>query len=196
MNTQTQKPAVEVKATVTSVTPVTPGPAQAPSVAAVEATKPMALAIVGGEQVEIPTEVAKVMKSVGVNGTRALMTAKDALCLAGGITKAQAKGMKLSKVKELVGKDKSKTILAEYNRSKVAFHIWSSKVSLLAAGDSSMRKSIRVVLGKGGVFLGTDTKARFTAQADTGLSLENAELKAELAAMREQLKALPAPAAA
>lgn len=220
MNTQNTKPAIEVKATVTPVqptpvaTPTAPVPAvaqtpakadgQAPapvapvapvaSVAVVPAA-PMQLAKVGGEDIIIPPEVGEVMKHVGANGTRALMTAKDWLLLKSGFTIISGKGKKLSAVKDQVGKDKAKLLLAEFNRKKVAYHIWSRRVMALAASESSMKHATRVSMGKGGVVNGFDTKSRFVAQSDTTLVSENEDLRKQLAAANLRLAALPAPAA-
>lgn len=201
-NTNNNKPAIDVKSTVTPVpqgtstpaplTPVTPGPAQAPSVAVVEAAAPVQLAKVGGEDLIIPPEVGEVMKRVGVNGSRALMTAKDWLLLKSGFTIASGKGKKLTAIKDQVGKDKAKLLLAEFNRKKVAYHIWSRRAAVLAASEPSMKQSTRVAMGKGNVVLGFDVKSRFVAATDSVLADENASLRAQLAALQKQL---PAPAA-
>lgn len=150
-------------------------------------TESRALAIVGNESITIPTDVAPIL---GKNN--ALIKAKNFIALEGGLTVEAVKGMKLSEVKEKVGKDKAKLSLAKYNTHKAAFHVWSSKVNALAAADPSLRKSVKVVVGTKGNVIGIDTKARFmadTAETSALVSLV-AELRAELAAAR----ALPAKA--
>ncbi len=136
----------------------------------------------------IPSEVSAILKPNGVP-----MKATQFLAAKGGVK--LVKGMKLKELKELVGKDKAKTILAEFNANKGAFHVWSSKVAALAVNDPSQRKETRVVINDKGVMLGTNIKTRFvkdatTTAAVTALNAANAKI-AELEA---RFAALTAPA--
>jgi hypothetical protein len=145
------------------------------------------LAIVGS----IPADVQTILKP-----NNSVMKATTFLAAHGGLTPAQVKGKKLKEIKELVGKDKSKTILATYNAAKGAFYVWSSKVNALIAADPTLRKEVRVMVGAKGGVIGFNTKARFTSDAGSNaLASENASLRAELAAMRQLMLNGAAPAA-
>jgi hypothetical protein len=129
-----------------------------------------------------------------LNARNALMKCTKYLALKGGLTEAQAKGKKLKELKALIGPEKAKRIIAEFNTAKGAFHVWSAKTGLLVAADTTQRKSVRVVVNKAGVVSGFDMKSRFVNDPlANAQALQIAEFTATIAELRAAAKAaLPA----
>lgn len=127
--------------------------------------------------VAIPTDLAPFMAKGTLKKAGAYLLEESKL--------PAVKGEKMPALKERIGKDKAKALLATYNAGKVRFGVWSAQVDSLSAGDASMSKAVKVRFNAKGDCIGLDTRKRFVAQSSEAqvLAAENTMLKARLAAI-------------